>query len=333
MQQTTPHSKMPGLIAALCALLATTLLGSCRTSGIDYAKALFEHVPEDPDVLVIVRPDDLLKQFDLLSADADVSSWMKQLSVDAQDIERYRQMSVKILEQTGIPVEKLECIGYLSYLKQPVFLISGVFRKQDVEQKLKDLGFRQDEAGFFNYIYGEQKLHVARDGLIALGAEDMLDDLENLPAEHRLWNRPDFKKYRESSPLDNSIFVWSHPPDSLLQGIPNRESLGNCSLAINFRSGVSLRATVRLKEPGKVALVHATALAATVAGRNLLGDDPDLGPIAQGIVLSQDNEAVMLNMVISPEQLAQLKERIKREAEGGSHTTLGKLGDLVGIFK
>ncbi len=333
MQQTTPLRKYVGLLTALCASLVIALLCSCRTSGIDYARALFEHVPEDPEVLVVVRPDDLIKQFDLLAADADISHWMKQLSIDAGDIERYRQMSLKILEQTGVPVEKLECIGFLSYLKQPVFLISGVFRKEDVERKLKELGFRQDDAGFFDYIYGEQKLHVARDGLIALGREDMLDDLENLPAEHRLWNRADFKKYRETSPLDNSVFVWSHPPESLLKGIPNRETLGNCSLAINFRSGVSLRATVRLKEPDKVAIVHATALAATVAGKKLLGDDPDLGPIVQGIVLSQDNEAVMLNMVISPEQLSQLKERIKREAEGGSHTTLGKLGDLVGIFK
>lgn len=333
MHQSTPKLKKYVPFLLLCLVLALIGLGSCRTAGIDYARTLFEHVPEDPEVLVVVRPDDLIKQFDLLAADADVSNWMKQLQMDADDIERYRKISLKVLEQTGIPVEKLECIGYLSYLKQPVVLISGIFRKSDVEQKLKDLGFRQDEEGFFDYIYNDQKLHVAHDGLIVMAIEDVLDDLDNLPPEHRLWNRPDFKKYRETSPLDNSVFVWSHPPQSLLQGIPNREALGDCSLAINFRSGVSLRATIRLKQPDKVAIVHAAALAGVMGGKKLLGDDPDIGPVVNGIVLSQDNEAVVVNMVISPEQLGKLKERIKREAEGGSSTTIGKLGSLMGIFK
>ncbi len=333
MHQSTPKLKKyyPYLLLGLA--VAVLALGSCRTSGIDYARTLFEHVPEDPDVLVVVRPDDLLKQFDLLAADADISNWMKQFQVEAGDIERYRKLSIKILEQTGIPMDKLECIGYLSYLKQPVVLISGIFRKSDVEKKLKDLGFRQGDGEFFDYIYNDLKLHVANDGLIVMAIEDILDDLENLPPEHRLWNRPDFKKYRETSPLDNSIFVWSHPPESLLQGIPNREALGDCSLAINLRAGVSMRATVRLKQPDKVAIVHAAALAGVMGGKKLLGDDPDLGPVVNGIVLSQDNEAVMLNMIISPEQLVKLKERIKRESEGGSTTTVGKLSSLLGIFK
>jgi hypothetical protein len=233
----------------------------------------------------------------------------------------------------GIPWTKVETMGFMLYLGQPVFLASGEFTQAGVSAKLLELGFKQEENGFFDYIYSGQKLHVAADGLMIMADPMVLGDLRDVPEEHRLWNRPDFKKYRETSPLDNSLFVWSHPPDNLLSGFKYRDALGDVSLAATFRTNFNMRATVRLKEPEKTVALYNILFGTITVGKGFFGDDPELGPVVNAIKVSQDNSEVSMSLVVSADNMGKIKDRLRREFEGEEQGTFAKIESFLKSFR
>lgn len=312
--------------------LIPLMLSSCR-SDVNFSQALFEHVPEDPDLLVLVRPDDVTRLVELAASEMNFEEMLQGFQVDAKKIEQYRALVITMLEQLGIPVENVETIGFLWYLEQPVILVSGEFQKPNVETKLTELGFRGDAEGIYDYVYNDLKLRVPADGLMMMARKEILEDLTMIPQENRLWNRPDFKKYRENSPLDNSLFVWSHPPENLLSDFQHRDALGDVSLAMNFRSNFTTRATVRIKDPAKTAALYNIIFGAVTMGKGFMGSDPDIGPVIEGVTVSQDNEEVVINLVVQPDQLLQIKERLKKEFASQDFGTFGKIDSFLDHFK
>ena len=317
------------LLLALIPLMLT----SCRSDQVNFSQVLFEHVPDDPSLLVLVRPDDVSRLVELAASEINFEEMLQGFKVDAKAIEYYRTVSLTMLDQLGIPVEKAESVGFLWYLNQPVLMLSGDFKKIAVEAKLTELGFKADAEGFFNYVYNDLKLHVPADGLMVLARKEVLEDLSMIPDDKRLWNRADFKRYRENSPLDNSLFVWSHPPENMLSDFQYREALGDVSLAANFRNNFTLRTTVRIKDPAKTAALYNIIFGAVTLGKGFMGDDPDFGTIIEGVTVTQDNQEVTANLVIPPEKLLQIKERLKTEFKNQDFGSFAKIESLLNKFK
>lgn len=318
----------------LLLLAASLLLAACNPGRVNYAQALFEHVPEDPDLLVLVRPDDVTRLMDMGLNDVDFEKMLGvPFKVDAKEIERYRTMIIAMLDQLGIPIEKTQAIGFLWYMEQPVVMLSGGFTKEGVEGKLTEIGFAKDHNGFFDYVYDGQKISIPADGLMMMARVEMLEDLSLIPAESRLWNRPDFKKYRESSPLDNSLFIWSHPPDNFLSDFEHRDALGDVSLAANFRNNLSVRATVRIKDPQKTVALYNIIFGGVTVGRGVFSSDPELSVLLNSIVVSQDNQEVVTNMVLNVDQLNALRTRIKDEFQNQDFGSFDKIETFFKNFR
>lgn len=315
-------------------LVSLILLTGCRSDRINYSKALFEHIPESADLLVLVRPDDVIHLMEMAATEINFEKVLGHtFQMDAKKLDSYREIGLTMLEHAGVPWTNVESFGYLLYQQQHSFMITGDFKKESVEKKLTELGFRPDNHGYFNYIYGDQKLNVAADGLMILSNQDTLSDLDLIPEPNRLWNRSDFKKYRETSPLDNSLFVWGHPPEGLLSGFSDREILGDVSLAANFRNNLTVRTTVRITDPEKTVMLYNIILGAVTLGKGLMGSDKEMGPLLEAVTVSQDNKEVVASMVIPADQLSGLKKRLIREFEAQDFGTFAKIRSFLDNFK
>ena len=297
------------MTAAILALVLA--ISGCTSSDVNYSRALFEHIPDDPELLILVRPNDVSDLVELAVKEWKLQELMDgRLNVSANDLEHYRTVFVQLMESLGIPWQEIENIGVLIYFGKPVMLVSGSFKKEAVVAKMGEIGFNQGESGYFDYVYDKQKLYIAADGLMMMAEEELLDDLASIPAENRLWNREDFKNYRTTSPMDNSIFVWSHPPERMLADFPHREDLGDVSMAVNLRGKLAMKATVRIKDPQKVSMLHNVVAGSVMVASGYFGDDPDYAPVLKGIKVTQDSKQVEASLVITADRLAALKKRV-----------------------
>ena len=319
------------LIAAMSLIIL--VLSGCQVGGVNYSKSLFRHIPDDPQLLVLVNPNDISKLVDVAVSEINLSEFIgDNLQVDAKTIDYYKDVAVEMMNALGIPWEKVESVGFLIYYKKPVFLVSGDFTQAAITQKLGDLGFRQSDNGFFDYVYGEQKLSVPADGLMMMAEEMLLDDLQMVPEENRLWNRDDFADYRSTSPLNNSIFIWTHPPKDFLPEFEFRDELGDISLALNFRNNFSFKSTIRVNDPEKAVYLHDFLLGLVYMGKGFFGSDEAYGPVFTGMKVSQDNRVVEASLVLSMGQLVTLKDRLKTDFENGDTSTFRKIDDFIKKF-
>lgn len=315
-------------------LVVSLLIMGCRSDHINYSRALFEHVPDNPEILVLVRPDDVTRLAEVAAQELDFSKLLgTTFKMDAAQITQYQKMGLEMLTQLGIPWENLETFGVMMFLEQPTVMLAGEFRKADIETKLKELGFKQKDTGFFEYIYGGMDLYVPADGLMMMANPMVLEDIQMLPDDKRLWNRPDFKNYRETSPLDNSLFVWSHPPEAFLSDFQYRDVLGDVSLAANFRNNLTVKAVVRITDPEKTVQLHNIMAGSVMIGKGVLANDPDFGPVLEGINVSQNNKEVVADLVVSAPQLAAIKERLKKEFNDKDLGTFDKINSFLENFR
>ena len=163
--------------------------------------------------------------------------------------------------------------------------------------------------------------------------EALLTDLASIPDENRLWNRPDFKEYRSRSPLDNSLFIWSRPAESLLEDFKYREDLGDVSLAVNFKSNLTMKATIRLNDPQKTVFLHDIVFGSVTAAGGLFGDDADYGPVFKATKVTHDNTQVDISLVVSADQLVKIKERVKDDFNNPDSKTMDKLKSTMDLFR
>lgn len=309
------------------------LLSACQVGGVNYSKALFQHIPDDPEVLVLVNPNDVSRLVDLAVSEINLSEFIgTNIDVDAKTIDHYKDVSVEMLKALGLPWDKVQSVGFLIYYQKPVILVSGNFTKAAITAKMEELGFRQHDNGLFDYVYGEQKLSIPDDGLMMMAEEMLLDDLQMVPEENRLWNRPDFAAYRSTSPLNNSVFVWSHPPEHFLEDFQFRDQLGDVSMAMNFRTNFSFKSTIRVKDPEKAVYLHDFLLGVVLVGRGLFGGDEAYGPLLNSVKVNQDNHVVEASLVLTTGQLMALKEKIKTDFKNGDTSTFRKIDEFLNRF-
>lgn len=317
----------------LMSLALMIFVSGCTSQGVNYSKSLFQHIPDDPEVLVLVNPADVVTLAEMAVAELKLQEiFGDKLQFDAKSLETYKTMADEMLKALGIPWDNVESFGFLLYMGKPVLLISGGFSQQMVENKMKDVGFKQLDNGYFEYVYSGMQLHVAADGLIMLAAEEILDDLSMVPDENRLWNRSDFKKYRTTSPLDNSLFVWSHPPDHFLSDFKYRDDLGDVSLALNFKSNLSMKAAIRVKDPQKVVLLHDIILGGVTMARGFFGEDADYGPVLKGMKVSSTQTQVETSLVLSASQMQAVKARLIDDFNNPDSKTWEKIQNSMNIF-
>ena len=323
--------KKTAVISGLALLL---LALGCRFENGNYSRALFKHIPDDPELLVLVKPNDVSKLAEVAMNELDLQKiFGNTLELDTTDWQQFQDTAVKMLEALGIPWPQIENVGLLLYYKKPIILATGVFNKIDVETNMQTLGFKYNDNGFFDYVYSGQKLSVPEDGVIMLAAEELLEDLQMVPEEHRLWNRADFSEYRLTSPLDNSVFIWSHPPDHFLSDFPHREDLGDLSLAMDFKSSLNMKLTVRVKDPQKTVFLYDIIFGTIGVAKGLLGSDPDYGPLFNGFQVSQDNRQVVTSVVLPYSRLEALKERFKKDFEAKDNSSFKKVRSFLDAFK
>jgi len=165
-----------------------------------------------------------------------------------------------------------------------------------------------------------------------MASEEILDDLSMIPEDNRLWNRPDFKVYRTTSPLDNSLFVWSHPPENFLSDFKYRDALGDVSLAMNFRNNLSMKAAVRVKDPQKAVLLHDIVLGGVTMARGFFGEDADYGPLFKGMKVSHNQSQVEASLVLSADQMASLKARMIEDFNNPEANTWKKIQDSLNFL-
>lgn len=324
---------MSKIVPLIMAITLTLLTLSCRTDGINYSKALFEHIPDDPQLLVLVRPNDAAKLFETAVKELNFSEMIgTKLNIDAEKLDYYKNLTDQMMEALGIPWPKVETMGVLVYFEKPVILVSGDFLKADVEAKLTELGFQQNSNQFFDYIYNDQKLFVAADGLMMMAAEDMLEYLVEVPEERRLWNRPDFKNYRLNSPLDNSLFVWTHPPKSFLGDFPYRDELGDISISSDIKGNFTFQANIRLKSEEKTGYLHDIVLGTSITAGGVFGDDPVFGPVFKAVKVTKEPKEVVVKLVINPDQMNAIKERLAQEFESGESQTFNRIQEFMDKF-
>jgi hypothetical protein len=318
-------------ILALCLIIL--VLYGCQVGGVNYSKSLFQHIPDDPELLVLVNPNDISRLVELAVSEINLSEFIgNNIDVDAKMIDHYKNVAVEMLDALGVPWDKVESVGFLIYYQKPVFLVSGNFTQAAITAKLKELGFRQHDNGFFDYVYGEQKLSVPSDGLMMMAEEVLLDDLQMVPDENRLWNRADFAAYRSTSPLNNSLFIWTHPPEHFLRDFQFRDQLGDISLAMNFRSSFSFKSTIRVNDPEKAVYLHDFLLGLVYVGKGLFGSDEAYGPLFSGLKVHQDNRVVEASLALSMGQLMTLKDRVQNDFKNGDTSTFRKIDEFLKKF-
>lgn len=319
-----------GLIGLCTILLA---FSGCRSDQINFSRALFEHIPDDPELLVLVRPNDIIKVAEVALSQISLKDILgTNFDIDTKTIDHYQTVILEMLSALGIPIEDVESVGFMLYLNKPVVMVSGDFLKSNVVAKMKEIGFKQHENQFFDYVYGDQKLHIPADGLMMMADEDLLDFLTTVPEDNRLWNRRDFSEYRRRSPMDNSLFVWSHPPDDFLSDFKYREELGDVSLAIDFKRDVTLQLNIRLNSADKTVLLYDLVFGVLKVSQGLFGEDRDFGPVLKATQVSQDNSQVVMNLVVPQANVKRLKDRLINDAKNNDTTTFEKLKSLIERF-
>ena len=314
--------------------LTTMLLFLGCSRGVNYSKSLFRHIPDDPQLLVLVNPNDISRLVEMAVSELDFGEILGgKVDIDTAKLDHYKDISVEMMKALGLPWERIETIGFLLYFDQPVFLVSGDFRRDQVTDKMKSLGFRQHDNGFFDYVYDKQKLSIPDDGLMMMAQESLLDDLQAIPEANRLWNREDFVEYRLRSPLTNSLFVWTHPPKDFLPDFEYRDDLGDISLALNFKRNFSFKATIRVKDPQKTVLLHDLIYGISKVANGIFGSDPDYGPILNGINVTQNNHQVDASLVIPPEKVRALRDRLRRDFQNDETSTFENIEKFLNKFK
>lgn len=309
------------------------LISACRSDHINFSKALFEHIPDDPQVLVLVRPNDVMKVAEMTLSQIDLNEVLgTNLNVDMKLVTHYQKVALDMLSALGIPIENVESIGFMLYFNKPVLMVSGDFGKDQVVTKLQEIGFKQNDNQFFDYVYGDQKLHVPANGLMMMADEGLLDFLTTVPTENRLWNREDFAEYRLRSPMDRSLFIWSNPPEDFLSEFKYREELTDLSLAVDFKSDVTFQLNIRLRSPEKTVLLYDVVFGSLKLSQGLFGDDQDFGPLLKSIQVSQDNSQVVANLVVPYAKVERLKDRLFDDSESSTSETFEKLRSLIERF-
>lgn len=317
------------LVAGATLLVALLSSLSC-TTGVDYSESLFNHIPDDPQLLVLVRPNDITNLAEVSMAELDLSRLFdNKLNIDTKDIQRYKELLSDTLQAVGVPWPQVRAVGFLMYFEKPVVLISGDFTQQAVVDKMVELGFNRRANGYFDYVYDQMKVHVPADGLMMMAEKELLDDLMLVPEERRLWNRPDFAEYRRVTPLDNSLFVWSDPPKDFLQGFEHRDQLANVSLALNVRNNVTLNLAIRLKSSQHATYLYDVVSGVTSIGRGMFGSDPEIGPIMKSVQVRQEKAAVVSTLVVQASQLPAIKERILKEMNDPNSDTFSKVRNFL----
>ena len=316
-----------------CVLAGLILIAGCTSEGINYSKSLFRHIPDNPDLLVLVKPNDLAKLSEMAVNELPVAKFMEGLSFDAEQVRTFQTMAVAALEAVGVPWEKVTSVGFLVYFGQVTLLVSGEFGQEVVSARMDEIGFKKESSGYHQYIYNDWKASIPEDGLMMFAPEELLDDLAVIPDENRLWNRPDFKEYRSRSPLDNSLFIWAHPGEDLLKDFKYHDDLGDVSLAVDFSGNLTMKATVRIKDPEKTVLLHDIIFGSVTVAGGFFGDDADYGPMFKAIKVTHDNKQVETSLVLSSDQLQKLKERVKDDFNNPDSKTMEKLRSTMDLFR
>lgn len=315
--------------------LLLMVLASC-SSGVDYSRSLFVHIPEDPEALVLIKPNDIARVAEVAFTDVDLGQFLGQkgLEMDLSDYNRYKQVFEDTMLALAIPWQDVESIGFMLYLEKPVFLVAGNFTQEKVDGKLNEIGFRQSAStSFYDYLYNDYKLALPGDGLMMIADVELLDFLKSVPEENRLWNRPDFKTYRRNSPLDNSVFVWSVPPDNFLKEFPYREDLGDLSMALDFSTTVNFKTVLRLKSADKTVYLHDMLTGIVTFGKGVMGGDKVFAPVLNNVKVSQNNREVTLSATMSHAQVNAVRERIVNDiADPENATTFSDLRKMIEQF-
>ncbi|MDJ0836019.1 MAG: hypothetical protein QNK37_05835 [Acidobacteriota bacterium] len=313
--------------------LTAILLSGCTTPGVRYTQNLFEHIPDDPQFLALVNPNDVSNLMELAVRELNFQEIFEgRFEFNTEDLDHYRGVAIEMFDALGIPVENVESIGVLIYYNQPVFLLTGAFQQVDVQNKLTEIGYKQREDGFFDYVYNDQKLSIPADGVMMMATPDLLSDLRDLPKENRLWNRPDFADYRKTSPLDNSVFIWGKPPKDFMQDFPYRDDLGDVSMALKFGRTITMQAVVRVNDPDKAVYLNDILVGIVSIGKGLFGNDQEYGAVFNGIRITQDNKQVTASLVIPANKVADLKERVKKDFINNETSTFDKFEKFMSNF-
>ena len=316
----------------LTALLAI-LLSGCTTPGVRYTQNLFEHIPDDPEFLALVNPNDISTLMELAVRELNFQELFQgKFEVDVKDLDHYTTVAIEMFDALGIPVESVESVGVLLYFKKPVFLLSGAFTKDGVESKLTEIGYKRREDGFFDYVYNDQKLSIPADGVMMMANPELLSELRDLPKENRLWDRDDFTEYRKTSPLNNSVFIWGKPPTSFMPDFPYKDDLGDVSLAIKFGRTITVQGVVRIKDPEKAVYLHDILVGAVSLGKGLFGSDQDYGAVFNGIRVTQNNKQVTASLVVPADKVLALKERVKNDFINNETSTFDKFEKFMSNF-
>ena len=314
-------------------VVAALVFSGCRTPGVEYSKNLFQHLPDDPQLIALVNPNDVTSLVELALREINFQEFFgDKVKIDAEELDYYRQIAIEMLEALGIPVDRVEAAGVLVYYDKPVFLLSGAFERASVTAKLEEIGYQADDEGFFDYVYHTQKLVIPADGVMMMAERDLLEDLISIPEDHRMWDREDFADYRLTSPLDNSVFLWAEAPRDFLDGFAHRDDLGAVSLAMKFSRTITIQGVVRIKDPQKTVYLHDIVAGTVKIGQGLFGGDPDYGPLFKGITVTQNNRAVTASLVVPAERVVSLKDRIKKDFLSEDTSTFDKLNQFLERF-
>lgn len=320
----------PTLLVTLAAVL---ILSGCNPPGVQYSRNLFEHIPDNPQFLFLANPSDVTNLFELAIKEIDFDELFgSQLDLDTKQLDMYRGVAVEMLDILGIPVEQVESAGVLIYMGKPVFLLSGDFKADEVESKLVETGFQKRDDGFIEYVYDKQKLAIPADGVMMMAELELLEDIQDLPVERSLWNRDDFKQYRQSSPLDNSVFIWGRPPKDMLEQFTQRDELGDFSMALKFGRTITMQTVFRLNDPEKTVYLNDVIVGLVSLGKGFFGQDPDYGPVFNSLRVTQDNKQVSLSLVVPATKVEALKERIKKDFINNDTSTLDKFQQFIDAF-
>ncbi|MCB1052442.1 MAG: hypothetical protein H6510_09750 [Acidobacteria bacterium] len=317
----------------LMCLGAAIFLCQC-SQQVDQNKALFNHIPNNPELVAMVNPNELAefsqKAFtELALKDLMDTKWAFQ----AQDWEHYRVLATSLMEALGLPWSEIQSTGIMIYLEQPVILASGSFRKSEVEQKILDLGFTQNNDGTFNYVYEEQKLFIPADGVLMMAKREILSFLKTIEPQDRLWNRPDFEQYRKTTPLNNSVFIWSAPPEHMFTEFPYRQDLGSVSLALNLKGQISGKAVARLNSPERTIMLYDIIFGSVKVAQGVFGSDQDYSKLFNAISVNHDNTKVEATLVMSHEDAIKLKERMVKDIQNPDDMTIQGFDKFFNMLK
>ena len=105
-----------------CLLAGLILIMGCTSEGVNFSKSLFQHIPDDPELLVLVKPNDLANLTELAVKELPLDQLLQGLEIEAEYITTFQTMAVGALEAVGIPWENVESVGFLLYYKKPVLI-------------------------------------------------------------------------------------------------------------------------------------------------------------------------------------------------------------------